>query len=308
MNKVSVVFCFDERILLGAGVSILTLIDSAAETTNLDIHILHPGLSDQARQSLSFLTDGTRHKMSLIEIPPSRFANAPKNSGSWTEIVYYRLIASEFLLDCDRVIYSDVDVFFKKDMYSAFAVNMNGVEWAGVAAERNAPDMLMHKYFPENTKERIYFSGFMVMNLDLMRKNHAVERYFEGIERFRSRLKFFDLDLVNLVTEKIVQLPFDYVVLEDIYEVETVDESKDFPYLSSVYSKAELDVSRNDPAIIHYAGSRGKPWQRQQVPLYYQSVIDRLPPKLKRKTFRDWRKTWLSSKGRKKRYQRSDWQ
>lgn len=307
MNKVSVVFCFDERILLGAGVSILTLIDSAAETTHLDIHILHPGLSDQARQSLSFLSDGTRHKMNFIEIPPSRFVNVPKNSGSWTEIVYYRLVASEVLLDCDRVIYSDVDVFFKKDMYPAFAVNMDGVEWAGVAAECNAPDMLMHKYFPENTKERIYFSGFMVMNLDLMRENHAVARYFQGIERFGDRLKFFDLDLVNLVTEKISQLPFDYVVLEDIYEVETVDESEDFPYLSSVYSIAELDVSRNDPAIIHYAGSRGKPWQRQQVPQYYQDVIDRLPPKLKRKTFRDWRKTWLTAKGRKRRYQRSDW-
>jgi lipopolysaccharide biosynthesis glycosyltransferase len=60
--------------------------------------------------------------MSSIEISPSRFANVPKNNGSWTDIVYYRLVASEFLLDCDRVIYSDVDVFFKKDMYSASAL------------------------------------------------------------------------------------------------------------------------------------------------------------------------------------------
>ena len=306
MNKVSVVFCFDERILLGAGVSILTLIDSAAATTQLDIHILHPGLSAQARRNLSFLTDGTHHHMSFIEIPPSRFANVPKNSGSWTEIVYYRLVASEYLLDCDRVIYSDVDVFFKKDMHSVFAMNMDGAEWAGTAAERNVPSMLMHKYFSENTKEQIYFSGFMVMNLELMRENNAVERYFKGIDHFGSRLKFFDLDLVNLVTEKIAKVPFDYVVLEDIYEVMAVDESRDFPYLSTVYSLLELEATRNEPAIIHYAGSRGKPWQRQQVPQYYQDVINRLPPKLRRKTFRDWRKTWFSSKGRKQRYQRSD--
>ena len=88
MNKVSVVFCFDERILLGAGVSILTLIDSSDETTTLDIRILHPGLSDGARNGLLRLIEGTGHQMSFVEISPGRFANLPKNSGSWTEIVY----------------------------------------------------------------------------------------------------------------------------------------------------------------------------------------------------------------------------
>ena len=132
--------------------------------------------------------------------------------------------------------------------------------------------MLAHKYFPENTKERVYFSGFMVMNLELMRENRAVERYFEGIEWLGHRLKFFDLDLVNVLTQKIAQLPFDYVVLEDIYEVENIEESREFGFLNSVYSVQDLEAARQDPAIIHYAGPRGKPWQRQQVPRYYQEV------------------------------------
>ena len=306
VNKVSVVFCFDERILLGAGVSILTLIDSSAETTILDIRILHPGLSTDARRGLLQLLDGTDHQMCFVEISPSRFANLPKNSGSWTEIVYYRLVAAEYLVDCDRAIYSDVDVFFKKDMFSAFATDFDGAEWAGVPAERNVPDMLMHKYFPENNKERVYFSGFMVMNFELMRENGAVERYFDGVESLGNRLKFFDLDLVNIVTDKIAELPFDYVVLEDVYEVENVEESKDFPYLNSVYTVEELEAARQDQAIVHYAGSRGKPWQRQQVPRYYQDVVDRLHAELQRKTFRDWRKTWFTAKGHKQRYQRSD--
>ena len=306
VNKVSVLFCFDERILLGAGVSIVTLVDCAAESTVLDIRIMHPGLSDEAKGGLLHLIDGSRHEMKFVEVSPDRFSNAPKNRGSWTEIVYYRLVASEILSDCDRVIYSDVDVFFKRDLYSAFSMNFDGAEWAGVAAERNEPNMLAHKYFPENTKERVYFSGFMVMNLELMRENRAVERYFEGIEWLGHRLKFFDLDLVNVLTQKIAQLPFDYVVLEDIYEVENIEESREFGFLNSVYSVQDLEAARQDPAIIHYAGPRGKPWQRQQVPRYYQEVVDRLPAELQRTTFRDWRKTWLSSKGRKRRYQRSD--
>ncbi len=306
MNKVTIFFCFDERILLGAGVSILSLVDSALATTQLDVRILHPGLSDQAQESLALLTRGTRHHMSFIEVDPNLFLGAPKNSGSWTEIVYYRLVASEYLLDCERAIYSDVDVFFKKDMYTAFTTKFHGAEWAGVAAECNTPDMLMHKYFPENTKARVYFSGFMVMNLALMRERHAVQRYFNGLQRFGKRLKFFDLDLVNIMTDRIAEVPFNYVVLEDIYEAPRVEDSRDFPYLNSVYSAAYLEAARKDPAIIHYAGCRGKPWQRRQVPRYYQAVVERLPLELQRKTFRDWRKTWLSSKGRRHRYQRSD--
>jgi hypothetical protein len=58
-------------------------------------------------------------------------------------------------------------------------------------------------------------------------------------------------------------------------------------------------VARNTPAIIHFAGPRGKPWQRQAVPPYYAAVMARLPALLRRKTLRDWRKIWLSRKGRR---------
>jgi lipopolysaccharide biosynthesis glycosyltransferase len=300
MTSIPVIFCFDDRILLGAGVSILSMLDHAAESTEYDIRILHPGLNDSIQQSLLKLVAETRHSMQFHEIPSSRFDGVPKNRGSWTEIVYYRLLASEFLPDCDKALYSDVDVFFKRDMAEVFNIDLSQHEWAGVVAEANRPDNTMHRYFPENPKSVIHFSGFMVMNLQAMRENGAVARYFETIETVGDRLKFFDLDLLNIATPSIAPVPFDYVVLEDIYETEDLASAKEFGFLSSVYSKEALQASRDAPAIIHYAGPRGKPWQRQSMPDYYRAVVNRLPKQLQKRTFRDWRKTWLSKKGWRK--------
>lgn len=305
MVKVPVILCFDDRILIGAGVTILSMLDSAAETTTYEIHILHPGISARVISSLQSLVAGTRHEMSFKHIPASRFENVPKNKGSWTEIVYYRLLASEFLPDCDKAIYSDVDVFFTGDMADAFSMDLSETEWAGVAAEANTPDSVMHRHFPENTKDLIYFSGFMVMNLALMRQQDAISRYFEVIDTCRDRLKFFDLDVLNIATPKIAPVPFHYVVLEEIYEARTVQDGKDYAFLKSAYSDDDLEEARQNPAIIHYAGKRGKPWQRRHVPAYYQAVVERLPSALRRGTFRDWRKKWLSKKGHRRYHVRS---
>lgn len=300
MTEIPVLFCFDDRILLGAGVSILSLLDAAADDTIYHVHIFHPGFSDAVKADLDALVAGGRHSITYHQIPAERFDGVPRNKGSWTEIVYYRLLASEVLSGIDKAIYSDVDVFFRKDLTGVFQTDLDGYDWAGVAAEAHVPETVTHRYFPENPKDIVYFSGFMVMNLARMRAIGAVQRYFDVIETVGDRLKFFDLDILNIASDAIRRVPFDYVVLEDVYEAEEVTQSGDWAYLRTVYSAAELEAARDDPAILHYAGRRGKPWQRRNVPVYYRQVVERLPKGLRRKTFRDWRKTWISSKGRRR--------
>lgn len=297
MPDIPIILCFDDRILVGAGVTIKSLVNAAHKDTTYEINILNPGFSDALKASLRSLTDGTRHTMRFFEISPERFNGVPKGSGSWTEIVYYRLLAPEIITDRPRAIYSDVDVFFTDDMADVFSMDLADIEWAGVAAEANTPDMVMHTYLPENKKDQIVFSGFMVMNLELMRRNNVVQRYFDTIEKVGDRLRFFDLDLVNVATPKIGKVPFRYVVLEDIFETDDVTTSREYRYLKSVYSPDELEAARDNPAIIHYAGRRGKPWHRQHTAAYYRDVEESLPKALRSFNFRNFRKKWLSRKG-----------
>lgn len=305
MNKVPIILCFDERILLGAGVTIRSLIQSAHHSTAYQILILQPGFDDATKSCLTSLVHNTHHEISFFHVPKSRFSHVPTNRGSWTEIVYYRLIASEILPEFDKAIYSDVDVFICRDLHDLYATDMTGYEWGGVAAQKNFEGSTAHKYFPENTNNLIYFSGFMLMNLKLMRENRSVDRYFDIVRSFSDRLKFFDLDILNLSTDKIKRLPFDYVLLEDIYETENITLSKDYSYLQTVYDIEELEQARDNPAIIHYAGERGKPWQRQDMPQYYCDHVDALPACLKVFNFRTFRKKWFSRKSYRKRSYRS---
>lgn len=305
MAEIPIVLCFNRHVLLGAGVTILTLLDAAHEDTTYEINILNPGFSKRIKRNLRALIDSSRHSMRFFEVPSSRFAGAPKERNvwrhnKWTEIVYYRLLTSEVITDRDKVIYSDIDVFFKKDMTDAYATDLTNFEWAGVAAETHRTDYIMHAYFPENTNERVFFSGFMVMNLALMRENQAIPRYFETIIRIGDRLQLFDLDVLNISTPRIRGLPFSYVVLEDVYEANDVTQSADYCYLKTVYSVAELESARDDPHIIHYAGGRGKPWQRQQMPGYYRAVVNRLPRSLRPFKLRSFQLAWLSRRAYRK--------
>ena len=304
MADIPIVLCFDDRILIGAGVTIKSLLDAANPETNYEINILHPGFSAELQANLRLLTDGTRHSMRFFKISPERFDGVPKGRGSWTEIVYFRLLSSEVISDRDKIIYSDVDVFFKQDLTEAFQTDLTGIEWAGVPVETNTPEKTMHYYFPENTKPRIVTSCFMVMNLALMRERNVVERYFETIEKIGDRLVFFDLDLVNIATPEIGEVPLKYSVFEEIYEADDVAQAADYEYLKTIYSKEEIEAARDDPAVIHYAGKRGKPWQRQHTAPYYRSVEDSLPRALKVFNFRNFRKKWLSRKGYRKHGQR----
>ena len=110
MAKIPVVLCIDSRIILGTAVTIKSMLETAKPETTYDIRIFHSGLSASDEKNIQELVAGTRHELKLHYIDPARFDGAPRNKGSWTEIVYYRLLTPEILTEYDKAIYSDVDV------------------------------------------------------------------------------------------------------------------------------------------------------------------------------------------------------
>lgn len=304
-NNIPIVFTFDRKCAWPAAVALQSLLDSASENTVYDIHVLHPDLSQAMIDGFLKITGRSGHKLTFHFVGKDRFRNVPANGGSWGPIVYYRLLIPEILADCDKAIYSDIDVFFKKDLSALFATDIENFEVGAIAGEVNAPDTICHKYFPENKKSVIYMSGFLLMNLKRMRAEQTVSKFFETIRQFGPRLKMFDLDVLNLTCTRICPLPFDYAVLEAVYALGNLKDAKDYRWLCRIYSDEQLLAARRDPAIIHYAGELGKPWRRADVPAYYQSYLDAVPPELRVRTLRDIRKTWISKIfGRKK--QRSE--
>lgn len=296
-NVIPIVFCFDSRIILGASVAIKSLIDCAKDTTTYDIRIFHSNLTLKHQKNLSILTEGTRHNLAFHYINEKIFSGAPHNNGSWTELVYYRLLIPEILNEYDKVIYSDVDVLFKGDLADIYSVNLENYELAAVPVEANNKESLIcHTYFPENRNDKIYISSFLIFNSCLMRKEHTVQKFFNTIKTFNNRLKFYDLDTLNITCDKFYPISFKYGTFQSVMYDSDIHNAQEYEFLKTVYTDDEILNAKENTVMIHYAGKLGKPWRMKQPYSDYQEYIDKLPSELKVYTFRDLRKKFFNKR------------
>lgn len=296
MTNIPVVFCFDSRIILGASVAIKSLINCAKDNTAYDIRIFHSDINLKDQKNISKLTENTRHNIAFHYINPDIFKNAPKNKGSWTEIVYYRLLIPEILKEYDKVIYSDVDVLFKGDLEELYLTDVNNFEMAMVKAEINSPNIIEHRYFEENKNDYIYWSGLILYNSKRFREEKILDKLFENIKKYKNKLKAYDLDLINVTCQNILPLSLKYCVLQGFFYNNDYTKTKEYKYLKLVYSNEEIKNAKNNTTIVHYAGYPGKPWRMKKPYSDYQEYIDKLPKELKKYTFRDLRKKLFNKK------------
>lgn len=295
MTKIPVVFTFDKRIILGAAVTIKSLIDRAKADTSYDIYVYHPDIDDKTAGEFKKMLEGTNHSITFEYISTERFKGAPINKGgSWTEIVYYRLLIPELLPQYEKVIYADTDVLFKDDLSDIYNLDISDYECAAVAMEPNNENMICHKYFPENKNALTFISSFIVFNSKKMREENFVQRIFDTIKTFNTRLKFFDVDALNITCNKIYELPFRYGVFQSMFYHDDWSKSYEFNFLKHVYSEEELRKETRNVVMLHYAGKPGKPWRRKHIPEDYQDCLNKLPKSLKKFTFRDMRKRLFS--------------
>lgn len=295
MNTIPVVFTFDKRIVLGAAVTVKSLIDTAKPETAYDIYVYHPDIDNKTAKEFEKMLEGTNHSIHFEYISKDRFKNAPINKGgSWTEIVYYRLLIPELLPQYDKVIYADTDVLFKDDLTEAYNIDLTDYECAAVAMEPNNENMICHKYFPENKNELTYISSFIIFNCKKLREEKFVDKVFDVIKTFNTRLKFFDLDTLNIACDKIYNLPYRYGVFQSLYYNDDWSKSAEYKFIKHVYSDEELKKEVKNVVMLHYAGKLGKPWRRKFVPDDYKEYINKIPKSLRRYTFRDLRKKLFS--------------
>ena len=293
-NIIPVVFSFDKRIVLGASVAIKSLIDCAKDSTTYDIRVFHSDLDIKNQKNISKLADNSRHNISFHYINPELFIKAPHNNKSWTELVYYRLLTPEILKEYDKAIYADVDVLFKGDLSEVYNTDLEDYDCAAVAMEPNNENVIGHNYFPENKKDLIYISSFILFNCKLMREKGFVQKVYDVIKTFNNRLKFFDLDTLNLACDKIKELPYRYGVFQSLYYNNDIKTAKEYEFLSKIYSDEVLEEEKKNTIMLHYAGKLGKPWRMKNTYSDYQKYINELPKELKQMTLRDIRKKFFN--------------
>ena len=267
--RVPVVFAFDDNYALPASIAIQSLLDSKRPSTEYEIIVFHGGLSPKTIQKMEKICP-----IRWVKVDKTKLNNAPC-SEYWPHSVYYRLFIADLLPEYGKVIWSDVDVLFKGDLADIYAQDLQGADWGGIIAERQDETQGVHPHYPENKKTYIYMSGFMLIDTKLWRQKKMWDKFVEIIKTYGERLKFFDLDILNLAADKIYPVPFEYCVLENVYLSDDITKAKEYPWLSNTYSKETLLAARENPKILHFAGSNVKIWLREpeEIPDYYWDYI-----------------------------------
>ena len=277
-NTIPIVFTFDDNYALPAAVAIKSLVHTGRRDTWYEIYVLYRNLSEQNRNAL----DKVAH-INWIKVDESLFSGVPV-SLEYPVDVYYRLAIHDILPQYDRILYSDVDVLFQRDLTAVYQMDIGNAYWAGVPLEKNEvpsleaisrqignPDdptfMSGHTKFAENGNMNIFANGFMVINAKKMREDHMTEKFLKTIKMFSERLKMFDLEVLNLACQNgtIKSLPFEYCVLEDIAIAKDYKKTNLYPFLSRVFSDKELQRAIRKPVILHYTGANTvRVWQREE--------------------------------------------
>lgn len=272
MNIIPIVFAFDKYYALPASIAIKSLLESKDDTTEYKVIVFHNGLNKKIIEQMNNIAD-----IKWIKVDKKCMQNVSIGKASFE--TYYRLLLSELLPEYDKVIWSDVDVLFKGDLTSIYKDNIDEYDWAGIIAERQEEKSGIHTHFTENNKPFIYMPGFMVANTKLWREKNMLNRFLNTIRQYGKQLKMFDLDVLNLASDKIKAIPFEYCVLENIYDNDEIQKAPEYPWLSNVYSDNILENAKRNPIIIHYAGAPIKIWKRsfELMPKYYQDYVKQSP-------------------------------
>ncbi len=255
-NAIPIIFAFDNNFAKPAYVAIDSLLHYANKDTKYEVYcIINKDVDHSNKELITSLFFESRHQIKFIEAPQT-FDNSHQHRGITTPS-YYRLLLHELLPDINKVIYADVDVLFKGDLSSLFNIDLSNYLIAGVK------NFYMYQVFESNIKnlpywkEKFYDSkttyinaGFLIMNLDEIRKSGIWEKW---LELSKEKWEFHDQDILNMSCKNRIKfLPPKY---NTTYAIRALKNKN-----CELFTKEELEEK---PIVYHFKSA--KPWNAKYM-------------------------------------------
>ena len=190
----------------------------------------------------------------------------------YTEAASFRLLLPELLPEYDKILYLDCDIIVRQDVGKLYRETDLEDNWLGVVFEAPIEQQAERFRALGCDPGRYFNSGFLLMNLALMREHKVTERLLEACRV--PYLEFPDQDALNQVCQGHV-LPLS--PLHDSIRTFFIPKYK--PDFVRQYSE-ELWDAVQQAGTIHYTG--GKPWDLFTVQFRaWWRVFDTLPQEIR---------------------------
>ena len=249
---IPIVFAFDEKMEIPAGVCITSLLESADDITFYDIFILHPGHCDFKTSRILELPRKYNNCRITFRSVGECFAEAFEIRDI-TTATYYKLLIPDLIPEYEVILYSDVDVIFREDLGKYLKADLGDAFFGAVDSYAVLPEndrTYVNGQLKLSEKDGFFYAGNLVVNAKRLRDENKTEEFRKMAAQ--NRFHFQDMDILNLSCKgRILRLPPAFCLTCDIYEALVKDSS---------YSVGEAE--RRHALLqgtVHYNGP--KPWK-----------------------------------------------
>lgn len=253
MKTIPILFAFDTRFEMPAGVCFTSLLENASPETFYDIIILHGKESDFSQSKLLALPSVYPNCRISFRCVDDAFLGAHEIRGI-TIATYYRLLAPELIPEYSKILYSDVDVIFREDLGHFYELDLKNCYFAGVdtgSAIRPGAREDIEKLGLDYRKGYFY-AGNIVLNLELMRRDRMVEKF---IALSKNNFPQQDMDILNIACNgRVLPLGLSFCLSVQLYKLLINERDAMLTLYPDTELKRALEVG-----ILHYNGA--KPWQ-----------------------------------------------
>ena len=274
---------FTPNYFVPAATMLRSLLDSSTGAFEVICLVTDP-IPDRMQEKLVRLGEG---RLSFRYLPLKGRLEGIYTDPRYTEAASFRLLLPELLPEYDKILYIDCDVIVRQDVGKLYKETELGDKWLGVVFEAPIEQQAERFRALGCDPNRYFNSGFLLMNLAQMRRDHVSEQLLEACRV--PYLEFPDQDSLNQVCKGHV-LP-----LSPLYNgIRTFFIQKYKPDFVRQYGSEELWDQVQHEATIHYTG--GKPWNLFTVKFGdWWRTYESLPDEIKsewipaRKVFRMWK-------------------
>jgi lipopolysaccharide biosynthesis glycosyltransferase len=270
-NDIPLVIAFTPNYFIPAATCLLSVFENADPEEYFHvICLLSEELPERLKQKIQWV-GGERARFSFLNLQgklPGIYVDE-----KYTVAASFRLLLPDLLPEYEKVMYIDCDVVVRNDLASLYrSVELENNYLAAVfEAPIDCQDEHIRKI---GCDPSAYInSGFLIMNLALLRQDNRVEQFIEASKA--EYLEFPDQDVLNLVCKgRIVGLPPCYNSIRTFY----LPQYKHF-FLRR-YTEQDWEAVLLH-GTVHYTGA--KPWNHFTVEFkVWWQCYDRLPEEIKK--------------------------
>ena len=269
INKVPIVLSFDTNYFIPAGATITSLLENASKQTYYDIYLFADDVRNNIRQKFkSFEKSYTNCRISFLDSNNAykdiKAYNAGMDYLTKSSSNYYRFLIPELLKEYSKIIWCDVDIIIRKDLAHLLEIDMNGNY---LIACRELLLSKQRKVYSKKigvSTEKYFNAGFGVWNLDLMRKDCAMDKINKII--YESNVKFMTptQDPMNILfQDKTIYLDNRYNFNVYAWYLSLTMQTENILDINDTNKR--IRNALNDIKVLHFCGP-DKPWDYYYYP------------------------------------------